>query len=308
MGIDNTAARCKIGEWQAKAREFTEQTGIRRDRAREYIGMPNGEKQPKALKPLPATPKMPKVTRTAAPKSEGQKKAIDMKGLIDNQKSSTRGYLEYFGVKTREVFMLDKPLKSHKIIARIGGGDKTDGSCSSVAFAYAANKAGFDVRDFRGGASREWFSRMSAILEIAKLNGVKSKIVSGIDDILSAFSLMREMEPEKEYYLATGCHAAIVRKTKKGVAEYLELQSDDIIRKKFGLKPDNKFHPLTIDSLINRFGCTFENKTEEGVKHEALNILIDIESLGKNKEFVKLMEYINTSESEQLKGLGGYAK
>lgn len=308
MGIDNTAARCKIGEWQAKARDFTEQTGIRRDRAREYIGMPNGEKQPKALKPLPATPKMPKVTRTAAPKSEGQKKAIDMNGLIDNQKSSTRGYLEYFGVKTREVFMLDKPLKSDKIIARIGGGDKTDGSCSSVAFAYAANKAGFDVRDFRGGASRKWFSRMSAILEIAKLNGVKSKIVSGIDDILSAFSLMREMEPEKEYYLATGCHAAIVRKTKKGVAEYLELQSDDIIRKKFGLKPDNKFHPLTIDSLINRFGCTFENKTEEGVKHEALNILIDIESLGKNKEFVKLMEYINTSESEQSKGLGGYAK
>ena len=49
MGIDNTAARCKIGEWQAKARDFTEQTGIRRDRAREYIGMPNGEKQPKAL-------------------------------------------------------------------------------------------------------------------------------------------------------------------------------------------------------------------------------------------------------------------
>lgn len=51
MGIDNTAARRKIGEWQAKARDFTEQTGIRRDRAREYIGMPNGEKQPKALKP-----------------------------------------------------------------------------------------------------------------------------------------------------------------------------------------------------------------------------------------------------------------
>lgn len=51
MGIDNTAARCKIGEWQAKARDFTEQTGIRRDRAREYIGMPNGEKQPKALPP-----------------------------------------------------------------------------------------------------------------------------------------------------------------------------------------------------------------------------------------------------------------
>ena len=50
-GVDNTAARRKIGEWQAKARDFTEQTGIRRDRAREYVGMPNGGKQPKALKP-----------------------------------------------------------------------------------------------------------------------------------------------------------------------------------------------------------------------------------------------------------------
>lgn len=49
MGVDNTAARQKIGEWQAKARDFTEQTGIRRDRAREYIGMLNGEAQPKAL-------------------------------------------------------------------------------------------------------------------------------------------------------------------------------------------------------------------------------------------------------------------
>ena len=49
MGVDNTTARQKIGEWQAKAREFTEQTGIRRERAREYIGMPSGEAQPKAL-------------------------------------------------------------------------------------------------------------------------------------------------------------------------------------------------------------------------------------------------------------------
>ena len=49
MGVDNTTARQKIGEWQAKAREFTEQTGIRRERAREYIGMPNGEAQSKAL-------------------------------------------------------------------------------------------------------------------------------------------------------------------------------------------------------------------------------------------------------------------
>ena len=53
-GIDNTAAREKIGEWQAKARDFTKQTHIERDSAREFIGTKDG-KQPTALKP-------PKVT------------------------------------------------------------------------------------------------------------------------------------------------------------------------------------------------------------------------------------------------------
>ena len=49
-GIDNTAARQKIGEWQAKAREFTKQTGLERDHVREFIGTKDG-KQPTALKP-----------------------------------------------------------------------------------------------------------------------------------------------------------------------------------------------------------------------------------------------------------------
>ena len=42
-GIDNTAARQKIGEWQAKAREFTKQTGIERDHVREFIGTKAGK-------------------------------------------------------------------------------------------------------------------------------------------------------------------------------------------------------------------------------------------------------------------------
>lgn len=46
---DSTAVRQKIGEWQAKARDFTKQTGIRRDYSREYIGTVNG-KQPRGKK------------------------------------------------------------------------------------------------------------------------------------------------------------------------------------------------------------------------------------------------------------------
>ena len=49
-GIDNTAARQKIGEWQAKAREFTKQTKLERDRVREFIGTADG-KQPRGIIP-----------------------------------------------------------------------------------------------------------------------------------------------------------------------------------------------------------------------------------------------------------------
>lgn len=54
-GVDNTKARRKLGEWQAAARDFTKQTGIARDSAREYVG--TSGKQPTGLKPLakPAT-------------------------------------------------------------------------------------------------------------------------------------------------------------------------------------------------------------------------------------------------------------
>ena len=44
-GVDNTKARQKIGEWQAKAREFTKQTGIERDHVREFIGTNKAQKK-----------------------------------------------------------------------------------------------------------------------------------------------------------------------------------------------------------------------------------------------------------------------
>lgn len=49
-GVDNDRARRKIGEWQAAARDFTQQTKLERDRVREFIGTKDG-KQPTALKP-----------------------------------------------------------------------------------------------------------------------------------------------------------------------------------------------------------------------------------------------------------------
>ena len=65
-GLDNTKARQKIGEWQAKARDFTKQTGIERDSTRERIGTKG--KQPTGLKPPTAKPW---ATKAATPQSTG---------------------------------------------------------------------------------------------------------------------------------------------------------------------------------------------------------------------------------------------
>ena len=48
-----------------------------------------------------------------------------------------------------EVRDLDKKLTNDEIIKRVGGGDLTKGSCSSLALTYAGNMAGLDVLDFR---------------------------------------------------------------------------------------------------------------------------------------------------------------
>ena len=66
-GVDNTKARQKIGEWQAKARDFTKQTGIERDRAREFIGTIDGQ-QPRGIPPTKTvTPEPPKPAKTTPP-------------------------------------------------------------------------------------------------------------------------------------------------------------------------------------------------------------------------------------------------
>ena len=48
------------------------------------------------------------------------------------------------------------------------------------------SKSGFDVLDFRGGASLSIFSSDAAIRELAQLNGVKSVIAHEYDDYKAA--------------------------------------------------------------------------------------------------------------------------
>ena len=198
------------------------------------------------------------------------------------------------GVEHRAIKPASSARSEQQIISSISGGDMTEGSCSSLAFAYAGNRAGYVVYDFRDGQSREVFSSRSSIEQIANMSGVNSVILHGTDDTICAEQLMSGMEPGRQYYMATGAHAAVVRLNENGIYQYLELQS--------GVPNENGWHPLTQSSLYSRFGC------EDGQSREYANYLIDLDSLQSNREFLDLLGYINTDESAQMRGAGGYVR
>lgn len=187
--------------------------------------------------------------------------------------------IEKAGIEYREVKMHEKQPTESEIITRVGGGDKTKGSCASLAFAFAANKCGFDVLDFRGGGSLDYFSKPLNLMRICdKVGGYYSLDITGVQ-------LMKQTEIGKLYYLASGRHAAIVRQVSKGKYEYLELQSPD----------SNGWHPLNSKVFARRFGSP----------GRWFGLLMDIELLQKDLGFQKMVGYINTAESEQKKGHDG---
>lgn len=209
-----------------------------------------------------------------------------------NNDDTISGRLKGLGVDFIPIKKAENPRSQEDIIKRISGGDLTQGSCSSLALTYAGNKAGYDVLDFRDGKSRDFFSSRDSITRIANLPDVKSVILEGTDDISSANQLMNNMIPGREYYFATGQHAAIIRK-KDDKYEYLELQHPS---------NGNGWHNLDNDLLIKRFGCM----NNHSVSYK--NYLIEVDSLTKSRDFIGILGYINTNESEQRKGIRGNVK
>ena len=221
-------------------------------------------------------------------------------------KSKVRERLEKSNVEFREITKLDKELSIDEIIERVGGGDKTKGSCASLGFAYVGNRHGYNVLDFRDGNSRSIFATTSNLIEISNFNGVKTFTEIGFNDISNAKKLLKQVEVGKEYYFATGRHAAMVRKTEEGVLQYLELQSGRTSGYMNGWHNFDVYG--TIDkTLRSRFGTT-KSRTVYGTKLEQTSFMIDSDTLKDNPEFKKLLGYINTAESAQRKGLNGTIK
>lgn len=199
-------------------------------------------------------------------------------------------------IEYNPVQKLNESLTTDEIVQKISGGDMTKGSCSSLGFAYIANKNGLDVLDFRGGSSQDFFSTTSNIYKISQLPGVKSIVAENTNDIMATTSLLKTLEEGKEYYLATGNHAAIVRKI-ENTYEFLELQSPK----------ENGFKQLTTNILKNRFHCK-QTHSIQGIKFKTKNILMEVDSFKDNSEFEEIMGYINTSENKQIKGVKGSEK
>ena len=212
----------------------------------------------------------------------------------ETEPSKTRQSLKLANVEYREVQPLKKELTVQEIIDKVGGGDMTKGSCSSLAFTYAGNRNGLDVTDFRGGKSQSIFSHNGNIKEITELAG--GQVVHNFNDFKAVNELLQSVAEGKEYYLATGDHAAIIRKIEEHF-EYLELQS----------ATNNGWFRLTNDVLKKRFGCK-KSHTVHGFRLEAANELIDVESLKDSDEFETLLGYINTAAESQMKGSGGHVK
>ena len=250
--------------------------------------------------PNPVVPTPAPVTPTPTPQITPQNVAPQATTTTANAVRSKQPLitrLEKVGIDKNAVQIYSTQPTETEIIAKISGADKTKGSCSSVALAYCGNKNGFDVKDFRGGMSQRSFSQFNNIKEILGFDGIDGKIVTSGNDFTNAHNLLSQMAEGKEYYFTAGKHAAIVRKTATGF-EYLEMQS--------GYRA-NTWYELNDHELRYRFGCQ-RSHTVAGMKYETSEVMFDIESTKGNKDFEEMLEFINTADGKEMKGIGGGEK
>ena len=260
---------------------------------------PNEPLVPKTPTPAPVTPTAPVIPTTPTPQNVASQATQITPPVVQStsgEKSEIVKRLESSSIERRPVKAFDVQPTEQEIIARVGGGDQTTGSCASLAWTYAGNKNGIDVLDFRGGASQAFFSNRNNGISILDLDGVVGKVVEKGNDFTAVHQLQKFMEEGKQYILATGRHASVVRKVGEGY-EYLELQS----------ATSNGWKPLTDYILKWRFACKKSHSTY-GYKFELKNLLVDIDSLKGNKEFETVLEYINTAADAQRKGVSGSIK
>ena len=248
-----------------------------------------------------------------------QKPANDGKVLHGNMDAynKLKGALTLSGVAQRPVDMLKSMLTDSEIIEKLAGGDMTKGSCASLALSYCGNKVGLDVTDFRDGTSRKVFSYDPYIINALQTANADVVVDRVSKEAVGMAQVLKGIEPNTEYFLACGRHAAIVKLDKDGL-KYLELQSREVN----GWKPfaytqtitykgydyatgeivdrERTISRTTAETLRERFGC---RKTVGG-KY----ILAKVETVQNTEEFRDTLTYINTAPDKQRKGAQGGIK
>ena len=212
--------------------------------------------------------------------------------------------VEDYKVEYIEPKELKSLLSEQEIITKLGGGDMTSGSCTSLTFAYAGNKCGLDVTDFRGGGSQEVFSDKQNAKRMHQMAGAKIETHSVKKEAKEVSEIIKNIEPNKEFILNTGKHSAIIKKENETL-QYLELQSAT----NNGWKPfEDKEKNITVEkTLINRFGCRKNVDKLKGSSRifEKEVVLVEVDSYNPTDEFKEMLGYINTPTDKQKKGVKG---
>lgn len=282
--------RLRVKDARSKLDDFCEETGRARRSSREYT--PIKAKWPDIPDATP-TPRMPRTPRNPAVPAAPVVPAAPAPAVPKATGEIATKILPRSGIAANDLTKWDHTPTTEEIIRNLGGADQTNGSCSSLAFAYSGNRGGYEVLDFRGGDSCSFFARNGNIAKIVTMPGVDGKVVSNYNDFKAAHEVLQYVEPGKEYYFGCGRHAAIVRRN-AGKLEYLELQS----------ARNNGFHELDDERLRYRFGCK-RSHTIYGQKYELQAEIAEVDKLKNNADFLEILRYINTAGSQQRKGLGG---
>ena len=136
-----------------------------------------------------------------------------------------------------------------------------------------------------------------------ELDGVKCQFIKVKKEAFDTAKIIKELPVDKEYYLAVGKHAAIIKNTDEGVM-YLELQSSI----ENGWKYFASDRRTTSETLMKRFGARKTVDKQFGKVWEKEITLAEVDSFKDNEEFKDILGYINTATDKQVKGEGGYAK
>lgn len=252
----------------------------------------NRRKDPEAYKPILEEYEKTRRELLAKQDSVGAKYGIEATA----HKAQSQGIAYKPIAKRRGAF------DENEIISRLGGGDMTQGSCASLGFCWAGQRAGYEVLDFRDGESRKLFSTdCKSILRTLADSGmpsIKGEAKSYITAGKKVLKAIKDGADGKEYYFECARHAAIVRK-KDGALEYLELQSSV----ENGWQSFTKYFSDEGGTLNWRFGAP---KSSEG--RTVYSYAVDLDEMAGSDRFLKLLGYINTDANAQHKGASGHER